>query len=178
MDVKHIEAFGDSLLVMQKIADTFQCLNGSLNAYLDKCLKIITLFDDFTMQHVSSDENTVANDLVQQASGFRANQGQFGFLEKLDVSVCQIGQTDFQPVHSARIYCAESNSTEPDNLVSETGGSKISRTLGETSKTTMTSPDDWRTSVVCYLENPYHNTDRKVQWQALKDVMLDNTLYR
>jgi hypothetical protein len=96
MDVKHIEAFGDSLLVMQKIANTFQCLNGSLNAYLDKCLKIIALFDDFTVQHVSSDENTVANDLVQQALGFRANQGQFGFLEKkLDVSVCQTGQTDF-----------------------------------------------------------------------------------
>jgi hypothetical protein len=70
MDVKHIEAFGDSLLAMQKIANTFQCLNGSLNAYLDKCLKIIALFDDFTVQHVSSDENTVANDLVQQALGF------------------------------------------------------------------------------------------------------------
>jgi hypothetical protein len=83
MDVKHIEAFGDSLLAMQKIANTFQCLNGSLNAYLDKCLKIIALFDDFTVQHVSSDENTVANDLVQQALGFRANQGQFGFLEKI-----------------------------------------------------------------------------------------------
>jgi hypothetical protein len=81
-------------------------------------------------------------------------------------------------VHSARICCAESNSTEPDNLVSETGGSKISRTLGETSKTTMTSPDDWRTSVVHYLENPCHNADRKVRRQALKDVMLDNTLYR
>jgi hypothetical protein len=37
MGMKHVEAFGDSLLVMQQIADTFQCLDGSLNAYLDKC---------------------------------------------------------------------------------------------------------------------------------------------
>jgi hypothetical protein len=55
---------------VQQIAGTFQCLDGSLNAYLDKCLEIITLFDDFTVQHVSRDENIVENDLVQQASGF------------------------------------------------------------------------------------------------------------
>jgi ribonuclease HI len=70
MDVKHVEAFGDSLLVVQQIADTFQCLNGSLNTYLDKCLENIALFNDFTVQHVFRDENTVVNDLAQQASGF------------------------------------------------------------------------------------------------------------
>jgi hypothetical protein len=41
MGVKHVEAFEDSLLVMQQIVGTFQCLDGSLNAYLDKCLEII-----------------------------------------------------------------------------------------------------------------------------------------
>jgi ribonuclease HI len=68
--VKHVEAFGDSLLLMKKIAGTFQCLDGSLHAYLDKCLEIIALFDDFTIHHVSRDENIVVNDLAQQASGF------------------------------------------------------------------------------------------------------------
>jgi hypothetical protein len=90
MGVKHVEAFGDSLLVVQQIVGTFQCLDGSLNAYLDKCLKIIALFNDFTMHHVSRDENTVANDLAQQTSGSQANRGNFGFLEKSDVLVCQI----------------------------------------------------------------------------------------
>jgi hypothetical protein len=32
--------------------------------------------------------------------------------------------------------------------------------------------------LVCYLENPGHIADRKVRRQALKYVMLDNTLYR
>jgi ribonuclease HI len=64
MGVKHVEAFVDSLLVMKQIAGTFQCLDGSLNTYLDNCLEIIALFDDFTVQHVSRYENTVANDLV------------------------------------------------------------------------------------------------------------------
>jgi hypothetical protein len=81
-------------------------------------------------------------------------------------------------VHSARICSTEPNSAEPDNPVSETGGSRISRTTGETSKTTTTGPDDWRTPLVYYLENPGHIADRKVRRQALKYVMLDNILYR
>jgi ribonuclease HI len=64
MGIKLVEAFGDSLLVVQKIVGTFQCLDGSLNAYLEKCLEIIALFDDFTVQHVSRNENTVVNDLA------------------------------------------------------------------------------------------------------------------
>jgi ribonuclease HI len=68
--VKHVEAFGDSLLIVQQIASAFQCIYGSLNEYLNKCLEIIALFDDFTVQHVSRDENTVVNNLAQQASGF------------------------------------------------------------------------------------------------------------
>jgi hypothetical protein len=64
MGVKHTEAFGDSLLVLQQVVGVFQCFDGSLNAYLDKCLKIIALFDDFTVQHVSKDENIVVNNLV------------------------------------------------------------------------------------------------------------------
>jgi hypothetical protein len=61
MGVKDVEAFGDSLLVMQQVAGLFQCFNVSLNAYLDKRLKIIALFDDFTVHYISRDENIVAN---------------------------------------------------------------------------------------------------------------------
>jgi hypothetical protein len=64
MGVKHLELFRDSLLVVQQVAGVFQCFDGSLNAYLDKCLEIIALFDDFTVQHISRDENTVVNDLT------------------------------------------------------------------------------------------------------------------
>jgi hypothetical protein len=80
-------------------------------------------------------------------------------------------------VHSARICSVEPNSAEPDTPVPKTGGSKISRTSDETSKTTTTGPNDWSTPLVRYLENPDHIVDRKVRWQALKYDMLDNTLY-
>jgi hypothetical protein len=42
MGVKHVEAYGESLLVVQQVSKVCQYLNGSLNAYLDKCLDIIS----------------------------------------------------------------------------------------------------------------------------------------
>jgi hypothetical protein len=64
MGVKHLKSFSDSLLVVEQVASIYQCFDGSLNTYLDKCLEVIVLFDDFTMQHVSRDENTLENDLA------------------------------------------------------------------------------------------------------------------
>jgi hypothetical protein len=60
----------------------------TLNAYFDTYLEIIATFDDFTIQHVSRDENTMVNDLAHEASGFWLNQEKLYVLEKLDVSVC------------------------------------------------------------------------------------------
>jgi hypothetical protein len=69
---------------------------------------------------------------------------------------------------SAAICSAEPSSVKPDGPVSETGKSKISNILDESSKTTMAGPNDWRTLLVRCLENPGHIADRKVQQQALK----------
>jgi hypothetical protein len=57
------------LLVVQQVNGVFQYFDGSLNVYLNKCLKIIALFDDFTVQHIFRDENTIANGLAHQALG-------------------------------------------------------------------------------------------------------------
>jgi hypothetical protein len=90
---------------------------------------------------------------------------------------CQTRQSSFQSVHSAMICSVELNSEELDSPVSKTRGSQISKISDETSKTTTVGPDDWRTALVRYLENPDHIADRKVWRQVLKYVMLDNTLY-
>jgi ribonuclease HI len=52
MVVKHVEAYGDSLLVVQQVSKVCQCLNGFLNAYLDKCLDVISCMDEFVIYHV------------------------------------------------------------------------------------------------------------------------------
>ena len=36
MTVKHVEAYGDSLLIVQQVCGAFQCLDGSLNLILIK----------------------------------------------------------------------------------------------------------------------------------------------
>jgi hypothetical protein len=78
---------------------------------------------------------------------------------------------------SAIICSVEPSSAKPEGPVYETGGFGISWTSDETNETTTVGPDDWRTPLGCYLENPGHITDRKVQRQGLKYVMLDNALY-
>jgi hypothetical protein len=81
-------------------------------------------------------------------------------------------------MHSATVCSTEPSLAKLDVPISEIGGSRISRISDEASKITMTDPDDWRTPLVCYLENPSHISNKKVRWQALKYVVLDNTLYQ
>jgi ribonuclease HI len=65
MKVRHVEIFGDSLLVVQQVSGECQCLDGSLNAYLDKCLDVIKFnFDEFCIHHIPRHENCRANDLA------------------------------------------------------------------------------------------------------------------
>jgi hypothetical protein len=54
-----------------------QCLNGFLNAYLDKCLDIISCVDEFVIYHVPREENPRANALAQQASGYNVRKKKF-----------------------------------------------------------------------------------------------------
>jgi hypothetical protein len=80
-------------------------------------------------------------------------------------------------MHSVIACSAESSSAKPDVPIFETGRFEISRILNEASKMMMADPNDWRTPLVCYLENPGHIANRKVWQQTLKYVVLDNTLY-
>jgi hypothetical protein len=48
-----------------------------LNSYRDKCLDIIKLFVTFSIKHIPRVENSRANWLAQQASGYVVSQGVF-----------------------------------------------------------------------------------------------------
>jgi hypothetical protein len=61
--------FGDSNLIVQQIKGDSQCLDG--------CLDIIKLFDTFSIKHIPREENSRANRLGQQASGYVVTQGGF-----------------------------------------------------------------------------------------------------
>ena len=70
MEVKHVEAYGDSLLVVQQVAGEFQCLEGSLRTCLDAYLDVIDYFAEFFIRHIPRHENQKANMLAQQAYGY------------------------------------------------------------------------------------------------------------
>jgi hypothetical protein len=58
MKAKHVEAFVDSLLVVQQVSSKFQFLEGYWKAYLDKCLDVIKFnFNEFSIHHIPRHEN-------------------------------------------------------------------------------------------------------------------------
>jgi ribonuclease HI len=77
LGARDVNVFGDSNLIMQEIRGDRQCLDGVLNAYRDKCLDIIKLFDTFSIKRIPREENSRANRLAQQAFGYVVSQGVF-----------------------------------------------------------------------------------------------------
>jgi ribonuclease HI len=83
MGVKHVKAFGDSHLVVQQVLEEYQCFDGTLNSYLEKCWGIIHSFNWFSIRHISRVENHRDNNLAQDASGYRIKRGRFHNTENL-----------------------------------------------------------------------------------------------
>jgi hypothetical protein len=84
----------------------------------------------------------------------------------MDVPVCQTRPSSFEPMHRAIICFVGPGPAKSDSPVSETRGSRISRTLDESSKIVMAGPDDWRSPLVHYLKNHGRIADWKVWRQA------------
>src|SRR5438105_6401090 len=145
----HIEAFDDSLLVVQQMSKVFQCLDESLNLYLDKCLDIISTLDYFSIAHIPRQDNWLANELAQQASGYHVNRGIFFISPELMLGFANIGEANSKPIESAT-----------------NKGSSAGRSA------------DWRKPIVEYLQDPSKRTDMAVRWMAFKYALMDNDLYR
>jgi ribonuclease HI len=77
LGVRDEDVFGDSNLIVQQIRGERQCLDGVLNSYRDRCLDIVKLFDTFSIKHIPQEENSKANQLAQQASGYLVTQRVF-----------------------------------------------------------------------------------------------------
>jgi ribonuclease HI len=97
MGVKHVKAFGDSQLVVQQVLEEYQCFDGILNGYLEKCWGIIYYFDEFSIWHISRVNNHRANNLAQDASGYRIKRGKFHNTENLITSTGPIPQVADRP---------------------------------------------------------------------------------
>jgi hypothetical protein len=190
MGVKHVKAFGDSLLVVYQVSEKYQCLDGSLNAHLDKCLDNIARFDEFSIHHIYRHENSKANGLAQHASGYNVSSKNFSITKK---SMCMHVPNLFLSVLGANtsLTCStagligvldiQTNLTDtpidltdpvvPDNSVLE---DSTSNNL-EHDKVDVI---DLGSPIIDYLQDLSQKVDTKVQWLAFKFTLVEEKLYR
>ena len=114
MGMKHVEAFGDLLLVVQQVSKICQRYSGSLKAYLDKCLDIISSFDEFFIIHLPREENGQANTLAQQASSYSVGKGKFNIRKPMQIEAeLQVLNEPVKPVDSTGLT-AQTGLTRPE----------------------------------------------------------------
>ena len=137
MGVKYVEAFGDSLLVVQQVSKVCQCYNGFLNVYLDKCHDIISCFDEFVIRHIPREENEKANTLAQQASGYNVAKKYFNIRKPMQIK--------------AELLVLD----EPVRPVAETGltaeGGVESSLVGNPNRKVEAEVQDWRMPIIRYI---------------------------
>jgi len=66
-----IEVFGDSMLVINQLAGSYECRSEVLIAYYEKSIRLLKEFKGFRLEHVPRLHNEEANRLAQHASGYQ-----------------------------------------------------------------------------------------------------------
>ena len=144
MGVKHVEAFGDSLLVVKQVSKVYQYYNGALNAYLDKCLDIISCFDEFVIRHIPREDNKKANTLAQQVSGYNVTKKYFNIRKPMRIKAeSLVLDESVRPV-------AETGLTGPETGLTAEGGMSSSSAKNST-QIVGAEVQDWWTPIIAYL---------------------------
>jgi len=66
-----VEIFGDSMLVINELAGSYECRSEVLITYYEKCMQLLKEFKDFRLEYVPRLHNEEANRLAQLASGYQ-----------------------------------------------------------------------------------------------------------
>jgi ribonuclease HI len=174
MGVTHVKILGDSQLVVQQILGEYQCLDDMLNDYLKRCWDIMRSFDEFGIRHISRAENSRANSLVQEASGYRITRGEIHISKNPINKDALISEVTDRPTTS---YGPSAIVPDRTTLSSELFDANKDITLIN-SVNDIADTVDCRTPLIMYLSNPSVKTNRGVRWTTFKYVLIDNELYR
>ena len=66
-----IEISGDSMLVINQLAGSYECRSEVLITYYEKSMQLLREFKDFRLEYVPRLHNEEANRLAQHASGYQ-----------------------------------------------------------------------------------------------------------
>ena len=68
LKIPQIETFSDSQLMVNQIKQTYQTKDARLTLYVKMILKMLSLFEDFSIHQIPYGENTQADSLAKLAS--------------------------------------------------------------------------------------------------------------
>ncbi|XP_004298226.1 PREDICTED: ribonuclease HI-like [Fragaria vesca subsp. vesca] len=67
LGVREVHVMGDSLLVINQIAEKFKCLSFTIEPYLRKAFSLLDQFDNVYMEYIPLEFNFAANELAHIA---------------------------------------------------------------------------------------------------------------
>ncbi|XP_051121614.1 uncharacterized protein LOC127245013 [Andrographis paniculata] len=70
---KAIRAQGDSQLILKQITGEFQCKDERMRNLRMEVVRMLQTFDDAVVEFIPRAENKIANDLAQEASGYKSS---------------------------------------------------------------------------------------------------------
>ena len=157
-------------MVVQQVSKVCQYYNGSLNAYLDKCLDLISSFDEFIIKHIPREENGKANTLSQQASGYNVTKKYFNIRKPMQTKAeFLVLDTPVRPVGDT-------------GLTAQTGLTGAAAVNSDSAKKVdsivSAEAQDWRVPLISYLRDPGRGAERNIRRLAFKYVLIDDELYR
>ena len=162
---------------MQQVFKVCQCYNGSLNAYLDRWLDIISCFDEFVIRHIPRDSNKKANALAQQASGYNVTKKYFNMRKPMRATAELLVLDEPVRPDAPTGLTAQTGPTSPETgLTGQTAENSESAATSKSKEKAEVA--DWRVPIVTHLKDPGHGAERNIQRLAFKYVLINDELYR
>lgn len=149
---------GDSELVIKQVSKEYRCIKENLIMYFVITIRLLKQFEQVSIRHIPRRENQQANDLAQEAYGYKVPRDQ------------DEDSTQIREKVRATLLCPS------DLSIMKLGG--VDPENFEVFSIEHMQDNDWRKPLVDYLRSPTGSTDRKVKYHALSHVLLENELFK
>ncbi|XP_050876091.1 uncharacterized protein LOC127079763 [Lathyrus oleraceus] len=157
LGARNVEIMGDSKLVIKQVSKEYRCVKENLIMYFVVTIRLLKRFEQVNLQHIPRQENQRANDLAQEASGYKTTRNQN---EEIQVRK-KIQATTLSPSDLAIMKLGAVNKNHFEILTVDDEGRS-----------------DWRRPLVDYLRNLVGSTNRKIKYRAFSYVLVNDELFK
>src|ERR1044072_8461750 len=74
LGARNFKIMGDSELVIKQVSKEYRCVKENLIMYFVIAIRLLKQFEKASIRHIPQRENKEANDLAQEASGYKKNE--------------------------------------------------------------------------------------------------------